>query len=257
MYPVLFKIGDFTVYSYGTILALDLLVSLYLFIKFSKYFKIGAELAFRIFVINIIALIVGGKIGYIFSHFYEYYKGNLLEFFSNLFIAFFYAGLAIQGAIIFSTISLVFISRYFKINFWSLLDNFSIVAPFSIFIGRIGCLLAGCCYGKVCNCEYGIYLHNAVRYPTQLMESLLNLVAFFIIYFYFNKLIKNNELDNNKGKISALFFMLYGLIRFFVEFYREGTPVIFYFNIGQIFAAFMFSFGIIILFAKTKFYKRL
>ncbi len=235
-------------------MAIDLLISLYLFIKFSKYFKIDFELAFRIFVINIIALVIGGKIGYIFSHFYEYYKGNLIEFLSNFFIDFFYSGLAIQGAIIFSTIFLFFISRYFKINFWSLLDNFSIVAPFSIFIGRIGCLLAGCCYGKVCNCEYGIYLHGAVRYPTQLMESLLNLVAFFIIYFYFNKLVKANKIDNNKGKISALFFMLYGLIRFFVEFYREGTPIIFYFNIGQIFAAFMFIFALIVFFYKNNSY---
>ncbi|MGB9638237.1 MAG: prolipoprotein diacylglyceryl transferase, partial [bacterium] len=194
MYPILFKIGNFNVYSYGVILALDLLVSLYLFIKFSRYFKIDSELAFTIFIINIIFLIIGGKMGYIISHFNDYYDNNFWHFLINLPIDFIYSGLAIQGAIIFSVISLFFISRYYKISFWNLLDNFSLISLFSIFIGRIGCLLAGCCYGKVCNCEYGIYLHGAVRYPTQLMESILSLIAFFVVYFYFDRLNKKGIL---------------------------------------------------------------
>ncbi|MGC8734833.1 MAG: prolipoprotein diacylglyceryl transferase family protein, partial [bacterium] len=111
MYPILFKIGNFNVYSYGVILALDLLVSLYLFIKFSRYFKIDSELAFTIFIINIIFLIIGGKMGYIISHFNDYYDNNFWHFLINLPIDFIYSGLAIQGAIIFSVISLFFISN--------------------------------------------------------------------------------------------------------------------------------------------------
>lgn len=253
MYPVLFKIGDLTIYSYGAILAIDLFVSLYLYIKFSKYFKIDSELAFRIFIINIILLIFGGKIGYIFSHLNDYYKGNFFEFLINLPIDFVYSGLAIQGAIIFSFVSLFFISKYYNINLWDLLDSFSLVSLFSIFIGRIGCLLAGCCYGKVCGCEYGIYLHGAVRYPTQIMESILSLFAFFFVYFYFIHLNKKGILDKNKGKITALFFIFYGLIRFFVEFYREGTPILLYFNMGQFVALFMLVIGLSIFFINFRY----
>jgi phosphatidylglycerol:prolipoprotein diacylglycerol transferase len=250
MYPILFKIGDLTIYSYGFILAIDLLVSLYLVIRYSKYFGIDSEIVFKIFIINIIFLIIGGKIGYIFSHFTDYYKSNLIEFLINLPFDFIYAGLAIQGAIIFSVISLVFLSKYYRLNFWVVLDNVALVALFSIFIGRIGCLLAGCCYGKVCNCEYGIYLHGAIRYPTQLMESVLSLVAFIFLYFYFNKLKNNNVLIENKGKISALFFIFYGLIRFFVEFYREEPTLLLGFTLGQLVALIMLLFGMFIFLIK-------
>jgi len=254
MHPILFRIGDFTIYSYSFVLVLDLLVSLYLVTKYSKYFRIDSELVFKIFIINIIFLIIGGKIGYIFSHFTDYYKGNLIEFFINFPFYLIYAGLAIQGAIIFSVISLAFLSKYYKIDFWLLLDNITLVALFSIFMGRIGCLLAGCCYGKVCNCEYGIYLHGAIRYPTQLMESILSLIAFVFLYFYFNRLKSNNGLINNKGKISALFFIFYGLIRFIVEFYREGTTLLVGFTLGQLVALSMLIFGIFIFFIKKNGY---
>ena len=255
MHPILFKIGNLNIYSYGVILAFDLLVSLYLFIKFSKDFNIDSEVAFRIFVMNIVFLIIGGKIGYMFSHFEQYYNGNLKDFFIDLPINFFYSGLAIQGAILFSALALIFVSKYYKINLWNLFDNFSLVALLSISIGRVGCLLAGCCYGKICQlCEYGIYLYGAKRYPTQVMESLLSLAAFLLIYWYFNKLKKLNQLEHYRGIFFAFFMIFYGLIRFFVEFYREGTPIVGYLNLAQIFSLLIFIIGsIIFIFVKFKF----
>ena len=90
--------------------------------------------------------------------------------------------------------------------------------PFIVFhaVGRIGCFLGGCCYGKVTDSCLGVIfpdnlpqqiIHNGVkRYPTQLFE----VVALSIIFVL---------LLRNKNKFKN-YVMLYAAARFFLEFFR-------------------------------------
>jgi len=73
-------------------------------------------------------------------------------------------------------------------------------------IGRVGCLLAGCCYGSVTDWWWGIELHGAHRHPTQLLESLGLLAIGLYVYKWRASL-----------KAFALYFVGYGLLRFGVE----------------------------------------
>ncbi|MCS6954994.1 MAG: prolipoprotein diacylglyceryl transferase [Candidatus Calescibacterium sp.] len=241
MYPILFKIGNINIYSYGTVLYIDLLISLYLLKNFSSKFKIEFDKVFNSFLVILVSMYLGGKIGYIIFNNYEYigFTKLIMDIINP-----FEGGLTIIGAIFFSIAGLLISSKVFKVNFLRISDLFCFVAPFSIFIGRIGCLLAGCCYGK--ESSWGILLHGTLRYPTQIMESILSLAVFGYFYYSF----KNYKYY---GKYIIEFLLLYGLIRFFIEFFRESSTTFLFFSWGQIFSIFMIITAMIfMIFIKRK-----
>lgn len=80
-------------------------------------------------------------------------------------------------------------------------------------VGRIGCFLAGCCYGNQCKLPWAISLHNQLRHPVQLYE----VICLFILGFILNKMI---EQKNNLWLTLNTYIASYAVIRFFLEFYR-------------------------------------
>lgn len=103
-------------------------------------------------------------------------------------------------------VGLLFIRSIFrKTNFFM---DFSILSPFialSHAIGRIGCSLAGCCYGVVININENLEF----RFPARELESLGLFLLFFILFY-------------NKSKYSFEFYLFYyGNLRFFLEFFRD------------------------------------
>jgi phosphatidylglycerol:prolipoprotein diacylglycerol transferase len=77
-------------------------------------------------------------------------------------------------------------------------------------IGRIGCFLAGCCYGKKTNWIWGIYQHGEFRHPTQLIEG-IGLIL-FSIYFIKDK--------GKKTHLFSLYAVSYGILRILIELLR-------------------------------------
>ncbi len=74
-------------------------------------------------------------------------------------------------------------------------------------IGRLGCFLAGCCYGKETNFFWGIHLHGAERHPTQLLEFVLLLgLGLFLL-----------RAKLHRALLIALYLLSYGSIRLFIE----------------------------------------
>ncbi len=86
--------------------------------------------------------------------------------------------------------------------------------------GRIGCFLAGCCYGKETDMPWGIVFHeskyapNGIRLlPTQLISSGLDFLLFFVLVWYAKR-------KKGDGQIGGLYLILYSIGRFILEFYR-------------------------------------
>ncbi len=80
-------------------------------------------------------------------------------------------------------------------------------------IGRIGCFLAGCCYGTVTKIDWSIHLHNEDRHPTQLYEAF----GLFVIAIILRKLLLQK---NSPSKIILTYFIFYASLRFVLEFFR-------------------------------------
>lgn len=130
----------------------------------------------------------------------------------------FYGGLIL--AIIFS----IWYMRRHKLPIWKIADHISPLISLGLFFGRIGCFLAGCCYGKETSLPWGVTFTNPnslarlnVRlHPTQLYEAAIALA----IFFFLNWREKKKTFD---GQIFWLFLFMYAVTRFFTEMLR-GDP---------------------------------
>jgi phosphatidylglycerol:prolipoprotein diacylglycerol transferase len=94
-------------------------------------------------------------------------------------------------------------------------DRFAVVLPLSIGIGRIGCLIVGCCRGLPYDGPFAItYADGIPRHPAPAYEMLFN----FSMAFLLLALCRRQILF---GRLFALYLVSYGLFRFFIEFIRE------------------------------------
>lgn len=93
-----------------------------------------------------------------------------------------------------------------KENFWPIVPSLTIGHG----VGRIGCLLAGCCFGKETDWWWGIHLHGAHRHPTQILEALF-LTGLGIYLLRARRSIM---------ELAAVYLVSYGLLRFGVEILR-------------------------------------
>jgi phosphatidylglycerol:prolipoprotein diacylglycerol transferase len=99
-------------------------------------------------------------------------------------------------------------------------DDFALIAPISIGLGRIGCLLHGCCLGAVCQPHWYALrdIDSVARWPAVPVELAFNLAAFVLFLFLRHRRIL-------AGQHFHIYLIGYGLFRFAHEFAR-ATPKI-------------------------------
>jgi phosphatidylglycerol:prolipoprotein diacylglycerol transferase len=100
-------------------------------------------------------------------------------------------------------------------------DLFALVAPLGILLGRIGCLLHGCCLGKVCQPAWFTLkdAHSVDRWPAVPLEMLFNAAA-VIVFFLLRRTHKFS------GQHFHLYLIAYGIFRFVHEFFRDTPAVV-------------------------------
>jgi len=114
-------------------------------------------------------------------------------------------------------------------------DMFALALAAGEAIGRWGCFLAGCCYGKPTDTSWGVWQHDAWRYPTQVYLSLCAAATYYILVRF----------ERTKPPENALFFLQGSLMcayRFAVEFWREGTAPLAGIDLAQWAALAAFAF---------------
>ncbi|MEP6663244.1 MAG: prolipoprotein diacylglyceryl transferase family protein, partial [Verrucomicrobiota bacterium] len=126
-------------------------------------------------------------------------------------------------------------------------------------LGRIGCLMTGCCYGKECSAPWAIRfpVGHATHpsgspgipvHPTQVYEALLNFGLYFLLAWFYRR----KKFD---GQILAIYLLCYALVRSFVEHFRaDYKPADYFFNgmisPGQLISIGIFAAGLVLLWAK-------
>jgi len=214
MYPEICKIGPFTIYSYGLILALAFMVGVALARLQAKRENIRPDLIFNFSFLVFVSGIIGARIFYIIEN-TDYYIKRPVEI-----IMLQHGGLSWFGGLTFSIVCGILYLKKKKVSIYKIFD---LIAPFLALtqgLGRIGCLLNGCCFGKVS--KFGIYfpVHNAVLIPTQIYSSLALIFIFIILRFLQDK-------PHQEGTIFFVYLLLYSLKRFFIEFWRADNKIIF------------------------------
>ncbi len=216
MFPYLPEFFGIRIPTYGLMTALGYGLAIYYCVKNRKYLNISKEVLADMIFYVILGALIGGKIFYILFNFDSFWASTLIEK-----IRF---GFVFYGGFIGAVLTLFLFTKKKKISFVKGADFFAPALALGHAIGRIGCFLAGCCYGKPTHSTLGVVFNNPDTlvphhlqhthiYPTQLFESFANFILFFILVKIYRK-------QDKDGKTSLIYIMGYAVIRFVIEFFR-------------------------------------
>jgi phosphatidylglycerol:prolipoprotein diacylglycerol transferase len=220
MHPIICTIGPFTIYSYGLMLALAFIIGQHLAVRQAAKDGLDPAAIFNFLFLSVSCGILGARLLYIGQNL-SFYLVNPGEI-----IMLQHGGLSWFGGLFFGSASGICYLAKKKLPISQTLD---LVAPYLALaqaIGRIGCFLNGCCFGK-----------DSI--PTQIYSSLLLFGIFF-------SLILIRHLPHKKGEIFFTYLLLYSLKRFFIEFWRGDNPVIFWgLTLFQLLSAVLFFLALV------------
>jgi phosphatidylglycerol:prolipoprotein diacylglycerol transferase len=124
-------------------------------------------------------------------------------------------------------------------------DRFAIILPFSIGIGRVGCLIAGCCRGTAWDGPVAIaYSDGVLRHPAQAYEIVFHISMGLVLRALWRRQILF-------GRLFALYLAAYGVFRYFTEFLRETPKAFAGLSAYQWLALAMIAAGAIAIAART------
>ena len=249
--PVAFSIGPIIVGWYGLMVALAV-ITLVIWALFSV--KKDPRLSYDM-VIN--GAIVGIPSGVIFSRFlhvidlWDYYMKNPGKIVGG-------EGLSIWGAVLGAAIGIWLYSLLSKkFSFGHLADVISPGIILAQAIGRIGCTLNGCCYGKTTDLPWAVIYTNQNTdgpigipvHPTQIYEIIFNLIVFGI-------LLKLRGRLKTDGLLFLVYLILYSVWRLGIDFIRDGTPFLFGLHQAQVVSIIVLAITIPLLVVKTRLVKK-
>lgn len=228
MHPILGSVptpwGSVTIYTYGVLVAIGVLLALYYARCYGSRTGIDPDRVWNLGIYMVLAALVASKLwlviiegGYYWHHPRQILARGTLQ-----------SGGTFYGGFIGAILLLTIYRRFQGIPFLPYADAYAAGLPLGHAIGRLGCFAAGCCYGKPTWLPWGVTFTNPIAaalvgtplnvplHPTQLYESFAEFINFGILIFLARR-------QRFKGEIFAAFLVLYGFERALIEFVR-GDP---------------------------------
>jgi len=224
MHPFLFHIGGFSLPSYGFMIALGYTAAIFYLYKSRAIASVTRDQEADLVFYSALAGILGAKAAFAITYWTELgpdLASRLIYVFKGFPYGFvFYGGFAAGAA------AFLIYCRRNKLNFLKTADHF--VAPLALAhgFGRLGCFLAGCCYGRPTSGSLGVvftlpmcevpqaYL-GVPLHPAQLYEAAGNFLIFGALAW-----VSHKRGPHPGGRILAVYMLSYSVLRFTVEFLR-------------------------------------
>lgn len=240
--PYIFKIGTLEVRWYGLMYILGFAAAYFMACSDAKRKKLPLDkdgIADLIFALAV-GLIVGARLGYALFYNFSVYLANPLKIF-----AVWEGGMSFHGGLIGTVLAAYWFSRKKKIRFLQIADLITPAAPIGLGLGRLGNFINGELYGRVTDVPWGMVFPTGgplPRHPSQLYEAALEgPVLFFVLWLF-------RRSNAPAGVVLWVFLAMYGLIRSFVELFREPDQQLgFLFGhltMGQMLSIPLFLFGV-------------
>ena len=258
--PNIFQIGSFQVryYSLMYIVAFALTYFLVVYRLQKEKFPYTRETIQDFMLWAIIGVILGGRLGYVLFYNFEYY----LRHPSEIFLPFDFShgirfvgisGMSYHGGLVGLIAAAVIFCRKYRIAFWNMADLFAPAVPLGYTFGRIGNFINGELWGRATTVPWGMYFpldgSGLLRHPSQLYEAFFEGVLLFAVLWGLR------EKRYFEGFFVALYMAGYGLVRFFIEFYREPDAqlgfVLGSLSMGQVLSLLMVMAGVVIAVMKS------
>jgi phosphatidylglycerol:prolipoprotein diacylglycerol transferase len=200
-------------------IAVGFLFFVYFLYKNPKRIQLISDEKFlNLLFIGLTSGIIGGRLIFVIYD-WELFRDNFWQVFYP-----WVGGFGILGSVIGVLFSCYIFLKKNKINFLKIFDLVGVYAGLLEGFGRIGCFLAGCCYGKIadasCTCSVvfknpeGLAPLNIPLHPTQLYSSLASFLIFLIIYF------RSKYFSYKNGEIIFSYLLLFSLSRIIIDFFR-------------------------------------
>lgn len=228
MHPILFRIGSFPVRSYGVLIIAGFLVGLWRSLRRCEWTmqhlpedaprRIHPDAIFDVAFWGLILSVIGARLLYVLLDWSEF-AGHPMSAFHI-----WEGGMSLHGAMLFAILTLIIVGRLRRVSLLAISDVGAVGWSLAYSIGRIGCLLNGCCYGGVCDLPWGVRFPDEHHpgmltppsHPVPLYASLINLGFFFLLARW----EKRRRCD---GELFFAYIALYGLYRYAMEAFRAGT----------------------------------
>jgi phosphatidylglycerol:prolipoprotein diacylglycerol transferase len=215
MHPILFESGSITIYSYGFCIAVGALLGfLYMYLQGKKEFGLTFDQSNNLFIMLVMAGVIGGKLFLIFEEpsLYLHQPKKLISG----------SGFVFYGSLLLAIPIMLWYFKKIKVSVPGMLDVMAIVTCIVHGFGRIGCFLAGCCYGIPTDSFWGVIFTdtkcqaeplNTPLHPTQLYEATLIFSIMTVLWLF-----KSRKKFN--GQLFLLYLMTYAFGRGVLELFR-------------------------------------
>ena len=240
--PIAFTIGSLPIRWYGIMVALAVIALIAVILRETKSLGVSQDIIYALFLWGIIGGFVGAKVVYLINQ-WHLYGINPSEIISP-------AGLALYGAIGGALVGAWLYTRVKKFPFSNLAgigDALAVGAPLAQAIGRVGCTINGCCFGKLSpfhSFPGAVYYspHYTIPsqywtiptqgrwvalFPAQIYFLIWNLIVFAIIWQLRGRL-------KPQGSLFFLYLCLYAAGDFGLRFFRVNDPFLFGLHEGQV-----------------------
>ncbi len=215
MHPILFEVGSITVYTYGFCIAVGALLGFgYMHWQGNKQFGITFDQSNNLFILLVLAGVIGGKLFVIFED-PGYYLSNPGKLWSG-------NGFVFYGSLLLTIPVMLWYFRKIKVPVLGMLDVMAIVTCIVHGFGRMGCFMAGCCYGLPTDGLFGVIFTspicqadplNTPLHPTQLYEATL-------IFGLMTSLLLLKHRKKFDGQLFLIYLMVYAIGRAILEIFR-------------------------------------
>jgi phosphatidylglycerol:prolipoprotein diacylglycerol transferase len=230
MFPFLIHQGKFVIPTFSfMIMVASLAAAFYMYWR-APGLGLSQTVVLDIGIIGTIAAIVGARLFHVFVEAPGYYWQNPTHIYQI-----WRGGFVSYGGITLFVVSIIIYLKVRKLNVFRYFDLIALAFPIINFFVRIGCLGAGCCYGKPTH----FFIHLIYRNPasdagykyngiplhaTQIYDMLVNSVVLFTVL---NLIDRKKKFD---GETTAWFLILYGFMRGMIEFLRGDADRGIYFG---------------------------
>ncbi len=222
MRPILFHIGSYGVHSYGVLLMLAIVLSVWRAYGAAQRrqaadpaYPLSPEDVLDVTIWIVAGIVIGARLLFVAVDWSEY-RGNLADIFKV-----WNGGLSFHGGLIGVLVALFLFSVRRRVPFLVLGDLIAPSAMLGYAVGRVGCFFNGCCYGAPTNLPWGVRFHDdgiltPPSHPTQLYSTALSLLFFGI-------LVWAERRQKFAGQIGFLYILFSAIERFIMEIWRADV----------------------------------
>ncbi len=208
----LFTIGPITVHGYGLMIGLGFLAAVLVGCFISRKIGLSEDHFINLAIFVLLFGFIGGKLMYVIVNFKQFLTAPMAVLGSE--------GFVVYGGVITGVLTIYVYCRIKKIDFLTYIDLMTTSVAINQMFGRLGCFLAGCCYGRETDSPIGVIFPEGciapagVRIlPTQLFMAAGDLLMFILLVILTFRKLK-------PGIRAAVYLFLYSVGRFIVEFFR-------------------------------------